>query len=73
MVVDTQTLTNLSAQELREMVNGLLTKIAAHDQEIAGRELTIAAKDREILYHQTKLDQLTPVSAERGEQPGSSQ
>jgi transposase len=59
MVVDTQTLTNLSAQELREMVNGLLTKIAAHDQEIARRELTIAAKDREILYRQTKIDQLT--------------
>ncbi|WP_414707585.1 IS66 family transposase [Rhodoferax sp. UBA5149] len=45
MVVDTQTLTHLSAQELREMVNGLLTKIAA--------------KDREILYRQTKIDQLT--------------
>ena len=59
MVVDTQTLTNLSAQELRKMVNGLLTKIAAHDQEIARRELTIAAKDREILYRQTKIDQLT--------------
>ena len=59
MVVDTQTLTNLSAQELREMVNDLLTKIAGHDQEIASRELTIAAKDREILYRQAKIDQLT--------------
>jgi uncharacterized protein (DUF3084 family) len=59
MVIDTQTLTNLSAQELREMVNGLLSKIAGHDQEIASRELTIAAKDREILYRQTKIDQLT--------------
>lgn len=59
MVVDTQTLTNLSAQELREMVNGLLSKIADHDQEIASRELMIAAKDREILFRQTKIDQLT--------------
>jgi len=59
MVVDTQTLTNLSAQELREMVHGLLNKIAGRDQEIASRELTIAAKDREILYRQTKIDQLT--------------
>ena len=59
MVVDTQTLTNLSAQELREMVHGLLTKIAGHDQEIASRELTIAAKDRDILYRQAKIDQLT--------------
>ena len=59
MDIDTQILTNLCAQELREMVNGLLTKIAGHDQEIASRELTIAAKDREILYRQTKIDQLT--------------
>lgn len=59
MVVYMQTLTNLSAQELREMVSGLLTKIAGHDQEIARRELTIAAKDREILYRQSKIDQLT--------------
>ena len=59
MVVDTQTLTNLSAQELREMVHGLLTKIAGHDQEIASRELTIAAKDRDILYRQAKIDKLT--------------
>jgi transposase len=59
MVVDTQTLTNLSVQELREMVHGLLTKMAGHDQEIASRELTIAAKDRDILYRQTKIDQLT--------------
>ena len=59
MVVDTQTLTNLSSQELREMVHGLLTKMAGHDQEIASRELTIAAKDRDILYRQAKIDKLT--------------
>ena len=59
MVVDTQTLTNLSSQELREMLHGLLTKMAGHDQEIASRELTIAAKDREILYRQAKIDKLT--------------
>lgn len=59
MVVDTQILINLSAQELREMVHGLLTKIAGHDQEIASRELTIAAKDRDILYRQAKIDKLT--------------
>lgn len=59
MVVDTQSLTNLNAQELRELVNGLLIKIAGHDQEIVSRELTIAAKDREIIYRQTKIDQLT--------------
>jgi transposase len=59
MVVDTKTLTNLSAQELREIVHGLLKKIADGDQEIASRELTIAAKDRDILYRQAKIDQLT--------------
>ena len=66
MVVDPQSLTNLSAGELRELVNGLLAQIAANSQQIASRdqqlsdhEQTIAIKDREILYRQTKIDQLT--------------
>ena len=59
MVVDTQTLTNLNAQELRELINGLLAQIAANSQQIAEREQTIATKDREILYRQTKIEQLT--------------
>jgi uncharacterized protein (DUF3084 family) len=66
MVLDTQTLTNLSAAELRELVSGLLAQIAANSQQIASRdqqlgehEKTIATKDREILYRQTKIDQLT--------------
>lgn len=59
MVVDTQTLTNLNAQELRELINGLLAQIAANSQQITEREQTIASKDREILYRQTKIEQLT--------------
>lgn len=59
MVVDTQTLTNLNAQELRELINGLLAQIAENSQQITEREQTIASKDREILYRQTKIEQLT--------------
>ena len=59
MACDTQNLTHLSAPELRDMVHGLLTKIADHDKAIASCEITIAAKDRDIVYRQRKIDQLT--------------
>jgi hypothetical protein len=37
------------------MVQGLLTKIASRNQEIAHCELTIAAKDRDLLYRQKSI------------------
>ena len=59
MVIDAQSLTKLDAQELRDMVSGLLEQIAQHTQTITARDTTITAKDRDILYRQTKIDQLT--------------
>ena len=52
MVTAPESLTNLSAQELRELVSGLMARITERDE-------TIACKDREIVYRQTKIDQLT--------------
>ena len=52
MVLASDSLTNLNAQELREMVTELMIKVGE-------KAKTIASKDREILYRQTKIDQLT--------------
>jgi len=59
MVETSESLTNMSAQELREMVSGLMAKMAENSQQIAQHEQVVASKDREILYRQTKIDQLT--------------
>ena len=52
MVIAPESLSNLSAQELREMVTGLMARITQRDETLAG-------KDREIVYCRTKIDQLT--------------
>ena len=52
MVVAPESLTNLNAQELREMVTELMAQVGENAK-------TIVSKDREILYRQTKIDQLT--------------
>lgn len=52
MVVIPDSLNQLSAQELRELLSGLMTKVAQQDQQIA-------SNDRELVYRQTKIDQLT--------------
>ena len=66
MVVAPESLTNLSAQELREMVTGLMARIGERDRQITQRDAqivqngeTLASKDREIKYRQAKIDQLT--------------
>ena len=41
------------------MVTGLMARIGEHDRQIIQRDETIARKDRDILYRQTKIDQLT--------------
>ena len=63
MVIAPESLTNLSAQELREMVTALMARITEHDRQITQRDAqigqrdeTIASKDREILYRQTKIE-----------------
>ena len=66
MVVAPESLSSLSAQELREIVTGLMERITEHDRQITQRDAqigqldeTIASKDREIKYRQAKIDQLT--------------
>ena len=59
MVLAPDSLTNLNAQELRDLVTGLMARIAEHSQQITQRDQAIVSKDREILYRQTKIDQLT--------------
>ena len=52
MVLASDSLKNLNAQELREMVTQLMAQVGENAK-------TIVSKDREILYRQTKIDQLT--------------
>ena len=59
MVIAPESLTHLNAQELHEMVMGLRARITERDVQIVQHVSTIARKNREILYRQTKIDQLT--------------
>lgn len=52
MVVAPESLSGLNAKQLRELARELIAQIANRDQ-------AITAKDREILYRQAKIDQLT--------------
>ena len=52
MVVAPELLSSLNAKQLRELARNLIEQIANRDQ-------AITAKDREILYRQAKIDQLT--------------
>jgi transposase len=59
MVVAPESLPDLNAKQLRELACDLIAQIASRDQQIAGLDQTISSKDREILYRQAKIDQLT--------------
>jgi transposase len=52
MVVIPDSLDQLSAQELRELLIGLMAKVEKQEQ-------TISSDARELVYRQTKIDQLT--------------
>ena len=52
MVVAPESLASLSAEQLRNVVMALMLEAGEHAK-------VIASKDREILYRQTKIDQLT--------------
>lgn len=58
-MVDTQQLQDMGEQQLRELASSLIAQIAHRDQAIADRDEVIARKDQDILYRQTKIDQLT--------------
>ena len=59
MVVAPESLPGLNAKQLREFACDLIAQIASRDQQIAGLDQTISSKDREIVYRQAKIDQLT--------------
>ena len=52
MVVAPELLSGLNAEQLRELARDLIAQVASRDQQIV-------SKDREILYRQAKIDQLT--------------
>ena len=73
MVVEPELLSDLNAEQVRELVTDLIAQVARNDQEISTRnqqidaldqqitslEQTLCSKDREIKYRQAKIDQLT--------------
>jgi len=59
MVQTQESLLDLNAEQLRELALDLIAKIAHQDQQITSLDQTIVSKDREILYRQAKIDQLT--------------
>ena len=59
MVVAPESLPVLNAKQLRELARDLIAQIAGRDRQIASLDQTISSKDREILYRQAKIDQLT--------------
>ena len=73
MVVEPELLSDLNAEQVRELVTDLIAQVARNDQQISARnqqidaldqqitslEKTLCSKDREIKYRQAKIDQLT--------------
>ena len=66
MVIEPELLSDLNAEQLRELMTDLIAQVARNDQEISALdqqitslEQTLCSKDREILYRQAKIDQLT--------------
>ena len=59
MVVAPELLSGLNAKQLRKLARDLIAQIANRDKQITGLDQSIFSKDREILYRQAKIDQLT--------------
>lgn len=59
MVVIPDSLDQLSAQELRELRTGLMSKVALQDQRITKLDQAASSDAKELVYRQTKIDQLT--------------
>ena len=51
-----ESLPNLNAEQLRELAQGLIARIAEQSKQ---HSAAIAAKDADILYRQAKIDKLT--------------
>ena len=59
MVVTPDSLDQLSAQQLRELLTGLMSKVAQQDQHIAKLDQASSSDAKELVYRQTKIDLLT--------------
>jgi transposase len=59
MLAIPDSLDQLSTQELRELLTGLMSKVAQQDQQIARLDHTVSSDAKELVYRQTKIDQLT--------------
>lgn len=58
-MVNPQALEQMNAQQLRDVVLGLMGTIQQNEAVIADKDQIIVARDRELLYRKTKIDQLT--------------
>ena len=58
-MVNPQALEQMNAQQLRDVVLGLMGTIQQQDAVIADKDQIIVARERELLYRKTKIDQLT--------------
>jgi len=59
MPLASQSLSSLTAQQLRELASELLSQVARHDETIARQDRELQRKDGELKYRQVKIDQLT--------------
>jgi transposase len=59
MVVIPDSLDQLSTQQLRELLAGLMNKVALQDQRITKLDQSAISDAKELVYRQTKIDQLT--------------
>jgi transposase len=59
MVEALESLSSLNAEQLRALASDLIAQIARQDLQITSLDQAITSKDREILYRQAKIDQLT--------------
>lgn len=58
-MVNIQALEQMNAQQLRDVVLGLMGTIKLKETRVADKDQIIVARDRELLYRKTKIDQLT--------------
>ncbi|MEI6116276.1 MAG: IS66 family transposase zinc-finger binding domain-containing protein, partial [Burkholderiales bacterium] len=58
-MVNTQAFEQMNTQQLRDVVLGLMGAIKQNETVIADKDQIIVARDRELLYRKTKIDQLT--------------
>jgi len=59
MPLASQSLSSLTAEQLRELASELLSQVARDDETIARQHQELQRRDGELKYRQAKIDQLT--------------